>query len=80
MEELGLAQTSANYSTSGLGLEDVIAMIMEGEDPEELLEEGVPLKLIEVAMQKIMMQMQEPQEGMGLAASVVKPNVREEVV
>lgn len=80
MEEMGLAGASAQMPASSIGLEEVVAMIMQGMDPEELIERGVPQELVEAAMQKLMAQMGPVAGEMGLAGSVVKPLERKDVV
>ena len=72
-EELGLAQTVGNRPTGQYGLRDVVAMLMQGADPEDLVEMGIPKELVLQAMQELttQMQAQQPanQEG-GLASAV----------
>lgn len=75
-EELGLAQMVGNRPTGQYGLRDVVAMLMQGADPEDLVEMGIPKELVLQAMQELttQMQAQQPanQEG-GLAAMSVQP-------
>lgn len=75
-EELGLAQTVGDRPTGQYGLRDVVAMLMQGADPEDLVEMGIPKELVLQAMQELttQMQAQQPanQEG-GLAAMSVQP-------
>lgn len=76
-EELGLAQMVGSRPTGQYGLEEIVAMLMQGVDPEDLIEEmGIPKELVIQAIQKLttQMQAQQPanQEG-GLAAMSVKP-------
>ena len=75
-EELGLAQRAGNRPTGQYGLRDIVAMLMQGADPEDLVEMGIPKELVLQAMQELttQMQAQQPanQEG-GLAAMSVQP-------
>ena len=76
-EELGLAQMVGNRPTGQYGLEEIVAMLMQGVDPEDLIEEmGIPKELVIQAIQELtaQMQAQQPanQEG-GLAAMSVQP-------
>ena len=76
-EELGLAQMVGSRPTGQYGLEEIVAMLMQGVDPEDLIEEmGIPKELVIQAIQKLttQMQAQQPanQEG-GLAAMSVQP-------
>lgn len=64
--EQGLAQQSAQQ---GLGMggqgnpeqrvEEVVQMLMQGADPEELLQQGVPMEIIKTAIELIMAQEQQ---------------------
>ena len=71
MEELmqaqGLAQQSAR-PTSQFTVGQIVQMIVNGADPEDLLEKGVPLELIQQAMEMLMQQMQPANQDGGLAA------------
>ena len=75
-EELGLAQMAGNRPTGQYGLKDIVALLMQGADPEDLVEMGIPKELVLQAMQELttQMQAQQPanQEG-GLAAMSVQP-------
>lgn len=75
-EELGLAQRAGNRPTGQYGLRDIVAMLMQGADPEDLIEAGIPKELVVQAIQELtaQMQAQQPanQEG-GLAAMSVQP-------
>ena len=73
-EEYGLAKmASANDKYS---LESIVTMLMQGTDPEDLIEMGIPEELVIQAIQELtaQMQAQQPanQEG-GLAAMSVQP-------
>ena len=75
-EELGLAQMVGNRPTGQYGLEEIVEMLMQGVDPKELIEMGIPEELVVQAIQELtaQMQAQQPanQEG-GLAAMSVQP-------
>ena len=76
-EELGLAQMVGSRPTGQYGLEEIVAMLMQGVDPEDLIEEmGIPKELVIQAIQELtaQMQAQQPanQEG-GLAAMSIQP-------
>ena len=75
-EELGLAQMIGNRPTGQYGLEEIVAMLMQGADPEDLIEMGIPEALVLQAIQELtaQIQAQQPanQEG-GLAAMSVQP-------
>lgn len=76
-EELGLAQMVGSRPTGQYGLEEIVAMLMQGVDPEDLIEEmGIPKELVIQAIQELtaQMQAQQPanQEG-GLAAMSMQP-------
>lgn len=75
-EELGLAQRAGNSPTGQYGLKEIVAMLMQGADPEDLVEMGIPEELVIQAIQELtaQMQAQQPanQEG-GLAAMSVQP-------
>lgn len=74
MGEMGLAQGAAQQMEPMRDLDQVIAMIMRGVMPEELVAQGVPEELVMAAMQEISKQMtQVPNEQAGLAATVVRP-------
>ena len=75
-EELGLAQRAGNSPTGQYGLKEIVAMLMQGADPEDLVEMGIPEELVLQAIQELTTQMQSQQpanqEG-GLAAMSVQP-------
>ena len=71
MEEQGLAQTASRMPS----ITDIVRMLMQGVQPEELVEQGVPEELVMVALQELQKQIQKPQEDeAGLANSVVRSN------
>ena len=70
-EKYGLAKmASANNKYS---LESIVAMLMQGTDPEDLIEMGIPEELVVEAIKQLTAQMQAQQpanmEG-GLASAV----------
>ena len=63
MEEIGLAAQSAQQaqpSTEEM-VQQVMQALMEGMSPEELLQQGVPAEVIQMAIQMIKQQMQSSQ-------------------
>lgn len=73
-EELGLAASVGQQTEPMRDLDQIIAMIMQGVSPEELIAQGLPEELVMVALQEISKQMtQIPQGQAGLAATVVQP-------
>ena len=74
MDEMGLAQNMVQQADPMRDLDQVIAVLMQGVMPEELVAQGVPEELVMMAMQEISKQMtQVPNEQAGLAATVVRP-------
>ena len=78
MEEMGLAGASAMQGQQEGQeeiVEQVIQALMQGMSPEELLQQGVPAEIIQMAIQMIKQQMQASQsptpaaEQGGLAAA-----------
>lgn len=71
----GLAQQQAmgqQQPQQQVGVEQVAAMLMQGVTPEELVQKGVPVQVIEQAMMLIQQQ-QQPQAGdAGLAGRVTQ--------
>ena len=68
MEPQGLAAMGEMpMANSGISVEQVMQMIMQGVSPEELVAAGVPQELIDRAMMKLMSQMQPSNEEAGLA-------------
>ena len=72
MEQGLAAQTAAPQ----IAVQDIVALLMQGANPEELLQQGVPMELIREAIQIIMAQEQQGQAASappvteaGLAAS-----------
>lgn len=78
MNELGLAAEMGQETPAGMGpgskmdpmvvLNEVVEMLRRGASPEELVAAGVPIEVIEAALDILMREAQQaPQEG-GLAA------------
>ena len=69
MNEQGLAQ--AMGAPSQVSMQQVVQMLMQGAEPEELVQMGIPEEMVTQAIQALMQQMQAQQpaqqEG-GLAA------------
>lgn len=69
MEEQGLAQQSASMTS----VQDIVMMLQQGATPEELLQGGIPMQLIEQAMMVMRASAPKsapksaPDEGQGLA-------------
>lgn len=82
MEELGLAAQMGQETPAGMGmgskmdpmvaLQEVVEMLRQGATPEELMAAGIPREVIEAALQMLMQETQQPQEG-GLAAMQMGP-------
>lgn len=72
-EELGLASqgVTAHKMTS---LKDVVQMLLQGMEPEELVENGIPEEVVRAAMEMLMNQMgpQQEEQMPGLAGTNVK--------
>ena len=77
MNEMGLAQAMGQGQGGGMGqgkLQEIVAMLMQGATPEELLQMGVPEQLIMQAMEMVAAETTEvPDENAGLANMMVKP-------
>ena len=77
MNEMGLAQTMGQGGNGGMGqgkLQEIVAMLMQGATPEELLQIGVPEQLIMQAMEMVAEETAEvPDENAGLANMMIKP-------
>ena len=57
-------------------LDQVIAMLIQGVTPDELIQNGVPEELVMMALEEVSKQAtQVPPEQAGLAATVVKPGM-----
>lgn len=77
MDEMGLAQAMGQGQGGGMGqgkLQEIVAMLMQGATPEELLQMGVPEELIMAAMEMVAEETAEvPDENAGLANMMIKP-------
>jgi hypothetical protein len=77
MNEMGLAQAMGQGQGGGMGqgkLQEIVAMLMQGTTPEELLQMGVPEQLIMQAMEIVAEETAEvPAENAGLANMMIKP-------
>jgi len=50
-------------------LQQVVQLLMQGIDPEELLEQGVPMEIIKQAVQIVMAQQQQQQQSQAPAST-----------
>lgn len=74
MEEMGLAQGMAQQGQRQIPtVQQIVTLLLQGMEPEELLEQGVPEELIMAAMEEISKSMQPQPEQSGLAATMVAP-------
>lgn len=72
MEEMGLAASIAQNTQPMRDIDQIIQMLMEGVTPQELVQQGVPVELVQAAMQEISKQTtQVPPEQAGLANMMV---------
>lgn len=74
MNEQGLAQSVS--APSQISVQQIVQMLMQGAEPEELVQMGIPEEMVTQAIQTLMQQMQAQQparqEG-GLAAMATPP-------
>ena len=74
MNEQGLAQSVS--APSQINVQQIVQMLMQGAEPEELVQMGIPEEMVTQAIQTLMQQMQAQQpaqqEG-GLAAMATPP-------
>lgn len=74
MNEQGLAQSVS--APSQISVQQIVQMLMQGAEPEELVQMGIPEEMVTQAIQVLMQQMQAQQpaqqEG-GLAAMATPP-------
>lgn len=75
MDEMGLAQAMGQGGGMRQGkLQEIVAMLMQGTTPEELMQMGVPEELIMAAMEMVAAETAEvPDENAGLANMMIKP-------
>ena len=72
MEEMGLAASMAQNTQPMRDIDQIIQMLIEGVTPQELVQQGVPVELVQAAMQEISKQTtQVPPEQAGLANMMV---------
>lgn len=74
MNEQGLAQ--AMGAPSQVSVRQVVQMLMQGAEPEELVQMGIPEEIVTQAIQALMQQMQAQQSAQqegGLAAMATPP-------
>lgn len=72
MEEMGLAASMAQNTQPMRDIDQIVQMLMEGVTPQELVQQGVPVELVQAAMQEISKQTtQVPPEQAGLANMMV---------
>lgn len=74
MNEQGLAQ--AMGAPSQVSVRQVVQMLMQGAEPEELVQMGIPEEMVTQAIQALMQQMQAQQSAQqegGLAAMATPP-------
>lgn len=84
MEEMGLAGQMGQETPAGMGpgskmdpmvaINEVVAMLEQGMTPAELAEAGVPMEVIEAALDILLRKNQGPQGG-GLAAMQMEPDM-----
>ena len=73
MNENVYAQEGMPQSTpSQITLQQVVDALLQGISPNELVEVGVPMAMVEKALQVVMQQQQISQEQAGLAGTVVQ--------
>lgn len=78
-QEEGLAQRMATPQDAGMTVERVIALLKQGISPQELIERGVPMELLQQAAQVLMQMEQEagqqmpPQQGMAQGQQMQGP-------
>ena len=74
---MGLAQTMGQGQGSGISqgqLQEIVAMLMQGTTPKELISKGVPEELVMQAMKMVAEETAEvPDENAGLANMMIKP-------
>lgn len=72
--EQGLAAQAGQQGSMDQMLQEVVAMLMQGADPEELVQQGIPMEVVRQAVEIVLaqeqqgaMQQQPAQTGAGLA-------------
>lgn len=73
-QSMGLAEQSRKVRPE-VSPEDIMQMIINGATPEELIRQGVPAELVQMAMEMVNKQFTTiPDNPAGLAAMVVQPD------
>ncbi|HET8687412.1 MAG TPA: hypothetical protein VFM18_12230 [Methanosarcina sp.] len=73
-QDMGLAAQSRQVRPE-VTPEEIMQMIMNGARPEELIQQGVPAELVQMAMEMINKQYTKvPADQAGLASTVIKPD------
>ena len=73
MEEMGLAQATVQNTQPMRDVDQIVAMLMQGVTPQELVQQGVPKELVMQAMEIVSQQaVQVPPEQAGLANTYVE--------
>lgn len=55
-EQLGLAGMAAMPPTDEQTLQQIVEMLLDGADPQELIDQGIPAELVQAAVEMIMSQ------------------------
>lgn len=80
-DELGGLASKGIVPSKMTSVKDVVAMLMQGMEPEELVQNGIPEELVQQAMQVLMQQMsQEQQEPVSGLAGTRVPSIPEKVM
>jgi hypothetical protein len=79
-ENMGLAAQAVGQQPVQKGmptLGQVVAMLKQGADPDELVDMGVPVELVQAAMEQILGEKEVPAEQAGLAGmqSELRPGI-----
>ena len=73
-QSMGLAEQSRNVRPE-VSPEEVAQMIIQGAKPEDLIRQGIPAELVQMAMEMVDKQYEQvPPDQAGLAATVVRPD------
>lgn len=73
MEEMGLAQAAVQNTQPMRDIDQIVALLMQGVTPQELVQQGVPKELVMQAMEVVSQQSaQVPPEQAGLANMYVE--------
>lgn len=71
MEEQGLAAQQGAPAPEDQMMQQVLMLLQQGATPEDLIAQGVPVEIIEIAMRTLQEQANEPIQDSGLAAKRV---------